>query len=103
MATWLVAIVGGTLGSVATALVAWGARFFRARGEVEAHDRFVSERDGDLASWVSDRSLALWRELNAKSTEMAKENLFYSSTHGLEISILKERPLHEYRDQERQA
>ncbi len=91
MATWLVAIVGGTLGSVATALVAWGARFFRARGEVEAHDRFVSERDGDLASWVSDRSLALWRELNAKSTEMAK------------ISILKERPLHEYRDQERQA
>jgi hypothetical protein len=34
---------------------------------------------------------------------MNKQNVFHSSTHGLAISLLKERALHEYRDQERQA
>ena len=103
MPTWLVAILGGAVGSVATASIAWSGRFFRARGEVEAHDRFVAERDEDLASWVSDRSLSLWRELNAMTEEMNKKNPFYSEAHGLAISLLKERALHQYRDQERRV
>jgi hypothetical protein len=103
MPTWLVAILGGAVGSVVTASIAWSGRFFRAHGEVEAHDRFVAERDEDLASWVSDRSLSLWRELNAMTEEMNKKNLFYSGAHGLAISLLKVRAPQQYRDQERRV
>ena len=42
MQTWLVAIVGGAIGSVVTALIAFSAALVRARGEVESHDRFVA-------------------------------------------------------------
>jgi hypothetical protein len=101
--TWLVAIVGGAIGSVVTAAIAWGAQFSRARGEIASHDGFVEDRDEDLASWVSDRSLALRRELAAKTEDLNKQNLFGSSTHGEALALLKERALHEYRDQERQA
>jgi hypothetical protein len=101
--TWLVAVVGGAVGSVVTAAIAWGAQFLHARGEVDSHDRFVADRDEDLSSWVSDRSLALRRELAGKTEELNKQNLFYSGTHGVALALLKERALHEYRDQERQA
>ena len=57
----------------------------------------------DLASWVSDRSLALSRELRRESEKLNKENLFGSGAHGTALALLKERALHEYRDQERQA
>ena len=71
--------------------------------EIDVTDRFVADRDEDLASWVADRSVALERELAAKTEELNKENLFYSGTHGTVLALIKERALHEYRDQERQA
>jgi hypothetical protein len=74
-----------------------------ARREIDATDRFVADRDEDLASWVADRSLALERELAAKTEQLNKENLFYSGAHGTALAKIKERALHEYRDQERQA
>lgn len=91
------------MGSVATALIAWSSQLASARKEVKSHDLFVAERDEDLASWVSDRSLALWRECQSMTNEMNKKGLFYSGAHGLALSLLKERALHEYRDQERQT
>lgn len=103
MSTWLVALAGGAVGSLLTAALAVGGRLLAARREIDATDRFVSERDEDLASWVADRSLALERELAEKTEELNKENLFYSSTHGVALARLKERALHQYRDQERQA
>ena len=42
MQTWLVAIVGGAIGSVVTVLIAFSAALVRARGEVESLDRFVA-------------------------------------------------------------
>lgn len=103
MTTWLVAILGGAVGSLTTAVIAFGARFWNARGEINSHDRFVGERDEDLSSWVSDRTVELRRAIHATTEEMNKENLFYSSTHATAIAHLKEKALHEYRDQERQA
>jgi hypothetical protein len=103
MSTWLVALAAGAIGSVLTAVIGLGARLLAARREIEATDRFVADRDEDLASWVSDRSLALERELTAKTEEMNKENLFYSGAHANALALFKERALHEYRDQERQA
>ena len=85
---WLVAIVGGAIGSVVTVLIAFSAALVRARGEVASHDRFVVARDVDLTSWVSDRSIALGRELNAKREKLNKENLFGSVTHDKELALL---------------
>jgi hypothetical protein len=101
--TWLVAIVGGAIGSVVTVAIALGAQFLRARDEIVSHDRLVADRDEDLASWVSDRSLALRRELTARTERLNKRRLFYSNTRGQDLALLKEQALHEYRDQERQA
>lgn len=103
MNLWLVALVGGAIGSALTAALAAGSRLFGARREIDAHDRFVRDRDEDLASWVADRSRALERQLAEKTEELNKENLFYSGAHGVALAGLKERALHEYRDQERQA
>jgi hypothetical protein len=103
VSTWLIALAGGAVGSALTAALAFGARLLAARREIEATDRFVADRDEDLASWVADRSLALERELAAKTEALNKENLFYSGTHGTALALIKERALHEYRDQERQA
>jgi hypothetical protein len=103
VSTWLVALAGGAVGSVLTAALAFGARLLAARREIDATDRFVHERDQDLGSWVGDRTLALGRELAAKTEELNKENLFYSGAHGTALALIKERALHEYRDQERQA
>src|SRR5438067_687912 len=82
MSTWLVALAAGAIGNVLTAVIGLGACLLAARREIEATDRFVADRDEELASWVSDRSLALERELTAKTEEMNKENLFYSGAHG---------------------
>lgn len=103
MSTWLVALAGGAVGSLLTAALAVSGRLLAARREIDATDRFVADRDEDLASWVADRSLALERELAEKTEELNKENLFYSGAHGVALARLKERALHEYRDQERQA
>jgi hypothetical protein len=103
VSTWLIALAGGAVGSVLTAALAFGGRLLAARREIDATDRFVVDRDEDLASWVADRSLALERELAAKTEELNKENLFYSGTHGTALALIKEQGLHEYRDQERQA
>lgn len=45
----------------------------------------------------------LERELAAKTEVLNKENLFYSCAHGTALALIKERALHEHRDQERQA
>jgi len=103
VSTWLIAFVGGAVGSILTAVLAFGGRLLTARREIEVTDRFVFDRDEDLASWVADRSLALERELAEKTEELNKENLFYSGAHATALARLKERALHEYRDQERQA
>lgn len=103
MSTWLVALAGGAVGSLLTFALTLGGRVLAARREIDATDRFVRDRDEDLASWVSDRSLALERELAETTEDMNKENLFYSGAHAVALARLKERALHEYRDQERQA
>ncbi len=103
MSTWLVAIVGGVAGSMLTAVLAFGGKFLAARRAIEATDRFVHDRDEDLASWVSDRTLALEREIAEATERLNARKLFHSGTHGNAIARLKERALHEYRDQERQA
>jgi hypothetical protein len=103
--TWLIAIVGGVVGSIFTAAVAFVVAAWNAREQVTTHDLVVAERDEDLQSWVADRSVALAREIAATTEELnqADKNLFYSSHHGLRIGRLKEHALHQWRDESRRA
>jgi len=101
--TWLVAIAGGAIGTVVLIVVTGGSRFLRARWEIAEHDRLVAEHDEDLASWVSDRTLNLRREIAQTTEDLNKENLFYSSTHAKALSLAKERALHAYRDELRRV
>jgi hypothetical protein len=61
--------VGGAIGSLVTAILAVGARLLAAGSEIDGTDRFVQDRDEDLASWVADRSLALERDLAERTEE----------------------------------
>jgi hypothetical protein len=103
--TLWIALAGGAVGSIVTALIAYGVRFWAARSEVTEHDRLARERDEDLEAWVSDRSIVLRRELE-EITEwhnQPERNLFHSGAHAAALAQAKEKALHEYRDQERQA
>jgi hypothetical protein len=101
--TLWIALAGGAVGSIITALIAYGAKFVSARSDVLAHDRGARERDQDLKSWVADRSVALQQELREITDAMSTQNLSYSSAYGKAFARAKERALEEYRDQERQA
>jgi hypothetical protein len=59
--TLWIALAGGAVGSILTALIAYGAKFWAARSEIAAHDRAARERDQDLESWMADRSRVLRR------------------------------------------
>jgi len=105
-----IALAGGAVGSVVTWLIAYGARFWAARTEIDAHDRSARQRDEDLESWVADRNRVLEREIeritewaSGKDKEGNPRNLLWSGRHGVLISLAKEKALHQYRDQERQA
>ena len=79
--TLWIALAGGAVGSIVTALIAYGARFWSARAGIEEHDRAARDRDEDLESWVSDRSIVLRRELKEISETYNKQNLFHSGAH----------------------
>jgi hypothetical protein len=108
MSDLVIALAGGTIGSVATWLIGWGAYFRALPSQVEEHDRLVRERDEDLEQWVADDHLRLTRELAGITNRMASPDegqgsQLYSGAHGRALAHAKERALHAYRDQERSA
>lgn len=96
-------MAAGAVGSLLTAGLAFGARLTAIPGECRAHDRAIRERDEDLAQWVADEHPRLKRELETIRDRLNAVNLFYSGQHTFEVAREKERTLHAYRDQERQA
>jgi hypothetical protein len=103
MTTWVVAVVGGAVGTVLAALIAYAARVAAVGREVAANDLALRILDDHLETWVEDDTVRLRRELQAISETLNKENLFWSGTHGEQIAHAKERALQSYRDQERTA
>jgi hypothetical protein len=83
VSTWLIALAGGAVGSILTAALAFGGRLLAAWREIDAIDRFVADRDEDLASWVADRSLALERELGEDGGAEQGEPLLTRARTGL--------------------
>jgi hypothetical protein len=96
-------LAAGAIGSLITLAVAFLVRLAALPAEIRSHDRRAHECDEDLASWIGDRDLRLRRELRTKRQELAPKNLLDSGEYMHQLSILKERALHEWRDQERQA
>jgi hypothetical protein len=99
--TWLVALIGGSVGSVLTWLIAYAGRIALVKREVEANDRALRVIDDHLRTWVEDDTVRLRRELHVITEALNKANLFWSGHHGDQIAQAKERALHRYRDQER--
>lgn len=103
MSSWLIAIVGGAVGTVLAWLIAYAGRVAAVGREVAANDRALLVIDDHLETWVADDTVRLRRELRDISETLNKEDLFWSGHHGAQIAQAKERALHAYRDQERTA
>ena len=86
MREFFIAIAGGLVGTIATALIAWGAAFRRTRGEIVTHDRLTAAHDEDLSTWISDDDLQLRRLLREKTAELNSRNLFWSGAHAKAIA-----------------
>jgi hypothetical protein len=103
-----IALAGGAIAWVLGMVVTYWASFWGAYFDVREHDRVARERDQDLESWVADRSIVLRRELEAVTNEHSHHKdgtgtSFHSGAHAKDRAKAKEKALHEYRDQERQA
>jgi hypothetical protein len=57
----VIALAGGSIGSVVTLAIGAVARYQKALGEIGEHDRLARERDEDLAQCVADDHLRLTR------------------------------------------
>jgi len=104
----LIGIAGGATGATLTILYGAVQRFRAVPGEVDEHDRLARARDDDLAQWVADDHMRLTREMRGISNQMAapgegQGSQFHSGAHGRALAHAKERALHAYRDQEREA
>jgi hypothetical protein len=103
MTTWLVALVGGAVGSVATWAITYARRIASVKREIAANDRALRVLDDHLETWVADDTVRLRRELHEISEALNKRNLLWSGEHGFQIALAKEKALQSYRDQERTA
>jgi hypothetical protein len=103
MTTWLVALVGGGVGSVVAWLIAYAGRIASVKREIAADDRALRVLDDHLETWVADDTVRLRWELRAISEALNKRNLLWSGEHGFQIAQAKEKALQSYRDQERTA
>jgi hypothetical protein len=97
------AVVGGIIGAASAGVIALMVRAVAIPSEARAHDRFVGDRDEDLARWISDEHVRLAREIRTIGSNLNARNLFYSGELGYQVGLAKERALHAYRDQETQA
>lgn len=97
-ALWI-ALAGGAVATV----LAYIGRFLAVPGEIESNDRAVLERDQDLESWLADENVRLKRRLTRIRNELAARGMFQSGEYAHLLNLAKERAIHAYRDQERQA
>jgi hypothetical protein len=92
-------LAAGAIGSLITISAALLVRLIGVPREIGSHDRRARERDSDLAQWTADRDLALRRELEATRRALAARGALSSGDYPWELGLVKERALHEWRDQ----
>lgn len=99
--SWVEVIVGGAVGAVIAAGLAFGAWFLSAKGEVEEHDQRLRDRREDLATWAVDTDRALeGREAEFRGAAAAKgvagSGFEFSGVRSMRINALMG-----YRNEER--
>jgi len=99
----VVALAGGAVGSIVTALTQQAARARIAWSEVELHDAEATERNRQLVAWTDDHTLKLARQMQAVTEDENRKGTLYSSGHGQALADAKAQALHDFRDEEWRA
>jgi hypothetical protein len=103
MSDLAIALIGGAIGSVATAGLTQLGRARVAWHDVALHDLEAAERNAQVVVWVDDRTRQLVIDMSAVSDDAASREIFRSGIHGGNLKLAKEQALHEYRDEEWRA
>jgi len=103
MSDLAIALIGGAIGSVATAGLAQLGRARAACRQIALNDIEAAERNAQLVVWVDDRTRQLMIEMSAITDECAARGIPESGIHGGNLKMAKEQALHEYRDEEWRA
>jgi hypothetical protein len=93
------AIAAGAVGSLITITVALLVRLVSVPREISSHDRRARDREHDLAQWIADRDLRLRRELEETRKALSARKMRASGEYAWSLGLVKERALHEWRDQ----
>lgn len=96
----VVALAGGAVGSILTAVVGQAGRARIAWAEVDLHDTEATEWNAQLLAWTDDRTLKLVREMEAVTEAHSLQGAFHSGTHAAALADAKAQALHEFRDEE---
>jgi hypothetical protein len=99
----LVALAGGVIGSVATAVGTQAGRFRVAWAEVGLHDDQARERNAELVVWVDVETQKLVAQMNDVTIDYNGRNLLNSGAHGSALVKVKANALRRYSDEERRA
>lgn len=98
-----IALIGGAVGSVATAVLTQFGRARAAWSQMALHDLEAAERNAQLMVWVDDRTRQLLIDMTNITADCAGRELLRSGIHGGNLKLAKEQALHEYRDEEWRA
>jgi hypothetical protein len=104
--TWstvLLALAAGAIGSVITIAVGVGVRLSEVTRELDANDRAIRSLDGQLETFVADRTLGLAGQISQIRARLASRGILQSGEYGVQVLREKERALRAYRDHERAA
>lgn len=100
MSDLTIALAGGAIGAVATALLGQAAAAAAAWGTVTANDAGAANLNQQLEAWTEDRTRKLRQQMDGTTNDMAGRGLLSSSAHGSALAEAKANALHEYRDEE---
>ena len=103
MSDLAIALIGGAIGSVATAGLTQLGRARVAWHDVALHELEAAERNAQLIVWVDDRTRQLVIDMSAVSNDSASRQILGSGLDLGNLKLAKEQALHEYRDEEWRA
>jgi hypothetical protein len=92
----LIAVVGGSAGTVLTQL-------FAASRDVDRDDRLIADRDESLAQWVADQHVELKRQMHTVVQKANAAEVLGGGAVPAGHAVVKAKTLHLFRDQRTEA
>ncbi len=97
---FLLVLGAGAIGSVATAIIAFGARLSAVPAEIERHDAQLEALRAGLTLWLLDAHRQLEREIQRITQKMNRDGLLHSGQRAHAIAEAKTEALGRLRDRE---